>query len=191
MTFSRDKADVSGSVVALDSASLAALESITVQNPGGASAVNIQDGGNSITVDGNTGLIGNTGNRLVVNADGSINVVPQEDSGLEVVDYKVDTAVAAAATANHDKTFATASKLYEVIGSASGLAKFEIQIESGAATGVFATAAVFFNSTANPTVQLNLAKYALVPTGARVRVIRTNKDKQAQDLYTTIVALQG
>lgn len=37
--------------VALDSASLAALESVTVQNGAGGSAVNIQDGGNSITVD--------------------------------------------------------------------------------------------------------------------------------------------
>ena len=39
-------------VGSLDATTLAALESITVQNPGGASAVNIQDGGNSITVDG-------------------------------------------------------------------------------------------------------------------------------------------
>jgi hypothetical protein len=38
--------------VSLSAGSLSALESITVQNPGGASAVNIQDGGNSITVDG-------------------------------------------------------------------------------------------------------------------------------------------
>lgn len=35
----------------LDAATLAALESITVQNGAGAAAVNIQDGGNSITVD--------------------------------------------------------------------------------------------------------------------------------------------
>jgi hypothetical protein len=37
--------------VALDSATLTALENITVQNGAGAAAVNIQDGGNSITVD--------------------------------------------------------------------------------------------------------------------------------------------
>jgi hypothetical protein len=42
--------------VSLSAGSLSALESITVQNPGGASAVNIQDGGNSITVDGGTGV---------------------------------------------------------------------------------------------------------------------------------------
>lgn len=44
--------------VTIDAASLAALESITVQNPGGVSAVNIQDGGNSITVDGTVSISG-------------------------------------------------------------------------------------------------------------------------------------
>lgn len=52
LVFATDKVDVGGSVVALDAGTLAALESITVQNGAGASAVNIQDGGNSITVDG-------------------------------------------------------------------------------------------------------------------------------------------
>jgi len=51
LAFATDKVDVGGSVVALDAGTLAALESITVQNGAGAAAVNIQDGGNSITVD--------------------------------------------------------------------------------------------------------------------------------------------
>lgn len=51
LSFAADKVDASGSTVALDAPTLAALESITVQNPAGAGAVNIQDGGNSITID--------------------------------------------------------------------------------------------------------------------------------------------
>lgn len=51
LAFATDKVDVGGSIVALDAGTLAALESITVQNGAGGSAVNIQDGGNSITVD--------------------------------------------------------------------------------------------------------------------------------------------
>lgn len=52
LVFATDKVDISGSTnVGLDAATLAALESITVQNGAGAAAVNIQDGGNSITVD--------------------------------------------------------------------------------------------------------------------------------------------
>ena len=52
LVFATDKVDVSNSTIALDATTLTALENITVQNGGGASAVNIQDGGNSITVDG-------------------------------------------------------------------------------------------------------------------------------------------
>ena len=46
----QDTTIVSGTV-SLSTSTLAALESVTVQNPAGASAVNIQDGGNSITID--------------------------------------------------------------------------------------------------------------------------------------------
>lgn len=54
LSFANDKVDVSGSTIALDATTLSALEntSVTVTNLSGASAVNIQDGGNSITVDG-------------------------------------------------------------------------------------------------------------------------------------------
>lgn len=69
LDFASDKVDVSGSAVSvtqttspwvtsLDATTLAALESITVQNPAGAGAVNIQDGGNSITVDGSVSIVG-------------------------------------------------------------------------------------------------------------------------------------
>lgn len=56
LVFATDKVDASGSTVALDGTTLAALESITVQNGAGAAAVNIQDGGNTITVDGTVEL---------------------------------------------------------------------------------------------------------------------------------------
>lgn len=241
LVFATDKADVSGSSVALDAGTLAALESITVQNGSGASAVNIQDGGNSITVDGTVELgatslaalesitvqnasgasavniqdggnsitvdannldirdlvhtadsvrIGNgTANFLAINADGSINVVPQEDAGTETVDYLTSSAVAAAASVNHDFLVTTGGKLFQVASSASGKAKVEVQVETGSATNTFTSIGVQFNSTANPNMNFSLSKYRVVPTGARVRVIRTNKDNQAQDLYSTIVLL--
>jgi hypothetical protein len=44
-------AEATAQRVTLATESLSALESITVQNPAGASAVNVQDGGNSLTVD--------------------------------------------------------------------------------------------------------------------------------------------
>lgn len=228
----------SDGTIDLGSTTLAALESITVQNEAGAAAVNIQDGGNSITID-NTDLtalngkvtndygissaavrtaaqVGNAtgeaafGNGAIntqtlrtasvvtdgtdvmaVNTDGSINVVVQEDVGLEIVNYNTSAAVAAGATSNHDLVFTPASKLFQVQASASGKLKVEVQVETGSATNTFNTILVGFNSTANPNITLTLSKYAAIPAGARVRIIRTNKDIQAQDVYSTIIAIQG
>ena len=284
LVFATDKVDVSGSTgIELGATTLAALESITVQNGAGAAAVNIQDGGNSITIDGSVSVsnlpatvdtnygtvgastlrsaaqignatgaanfnngatgaqtlrvaanlavagtdvangnpvpvsdaggsltvdainldirdlthvsdsvkIGDGTDFLAINADGSINVVPQEDSGTEIVNYNTAAAVAGGASSNHDYTSAAAAKLYQVFAAASGKLKIEVQVETAAASGTFNTIAVGFNSTANPNINLTLAKYRVVPNGARVRVIRTNKDGQAQDVYSTIVAIEG
>lgn len=71
-------------IIALDAPTLAALESITVQNPGGVSAVNIQDGGNSITVDGTVGI---TGTVTVTGAltDTQLRAIPVPISGTVTV----------------------------------------------------------------------------------------------------------
>lgn len=126
---------------------------------------------------------------LQVNADGSINVVVQEDVGLEVTDFNTTAALAAAATSNHDRVFTNGGKLFSILATASEKLKIQVQVETGAATGVFNTVCVGFNSTATPNIELTLAKYALIPTGARVRVIRTNRGNVAQDVYSTIIAI--
>ena len=74
LVFATDKVDVSGSVVDLSAGSLAALESITVQNGAGAAAVNIQDGGNSITVDGTVTANQGTSPWVVGDGGGSLTV---------------------------------------------------------------------------------------------------------------------
>lgn len=135
--------------------------------------------------------IGDGTDFLAVNSDGSINVVPQEDAGTERVNYNTAAAVAGGASSNHDLTFTNAAKLYQVLASASGKAKCEVQIETGSATNTFNTVAVQFNSTSTPNMDMKLSKYAAIPAGARVRVIRTNRDNQAQDLYSTIVAIES
>jgi hypothetical protein len=126
---------------------------------------------------------------MAINADGSINVVNQDEPGTETVNYDTTAAVAGGASDNHDFVVTTGGKLFQVMASASGKLKIEVQIETGSATGVFNTIGVRFNSTANPNIDFNLSKYALIPTGARVRVIRRNNDNQAQDVYSTIVLL--
>lgn len=236
LVFATDKVDVSGSVVALDAGTLAALESITVQNGAGASAVNIQDGGNSITVDGtvsasnfpatadtNFGTVGASTIRTAAeigNATGAadfnagatgaqtlrtasnlylsgtavsgLNPIPvtvtSVVAGTSIQNYNTSAALAAAASSNHDYTV-TALKTLELAriwASASGKLKIEVQYETAAASGVFNTKFVGFNSTANPNIDITVVSAFGQVAGARIRVIRTNLDKQAEDVYSTI-----
>jgi hypothetical protein len=241
LVFASDKVDASGSTVALDAPTLAALESITVQNGAGGSAVNIQDGGNTITVDGTVELGATTlaalesitvqngagasavniqdgGNSLTVDAtdldirdlnaatdsiksqlaDGSgtyysaTNPIPvavsNNNIGSEVNNYSTNASVAASGTSNHDYTVTAAKTLLlsKVWVTGSGKIKAEVQIETAAASGVFNTVFVGFNSTANPLINIEVSNPISVVAGARVRVIRTNRDNQAQDVYSTI-----
>jgi hypothetical protein len=239
LAFATDKVDASGSTVELGATSLAALESITVQNGSGVAAVNIQDGGNSITVDGTVELgattlaalenitvsgtvelgattlaaletitvtataldiraltpatdsvkISDGTDSLAINADGSLNVVVTSSvAGTPVCDYNTAAAVAAAASSNHSYTVTAGKtlKMTGVLATASGKAKVEVQVETGVATGVYNTKFVAFNSTATPNMQVFPTGDIMVAAGVRVRVIRTNKDNQAQDLYSTI-----
>jgi hypothetical protein len=187
--------------VELGATSLAALESITVQNGAAGAAVNIQDGGNSITVDAvsldirplvpatDSVKISDGTDTLAINADGSLNVVVTSSvAGTPVCNYNTGTAIAAAASSNHDYTVTTATtlKLTGVLATASGKMKVEVQVETGVATGVFNTKFVGFNSTATPNVQIFPTGDIMVAAGVRVRVIRTNLDKSAENVYSTI-----
>jgi len=183
LAFATDKVDVSGSEVSLDAATLAALENVVVS----ATDLDIRD----LTHLQDSIKIGDGTEFLEINTDGSINVVVQEDVGTEIVDYDTAAAVAGGASSNHDQVFASASKLYQIWASASGKMKIEVRIETGSATNVFNTIAVGFNSTSDTNIDLTLAKYAAIPAGARVRVIRTNRDNQAQDVYSTIIGILG
>lgn len=72
----QDATIVSGTV-SLSSSTLTALENITVQNGPGAAAVNIQDGGNSITVDGLVDVdITHTDDSIQIYASDGANNVP-------------------------------------------------------------------------------------------------------------------
>lgn len=222
--------------VELGATSLAALESITVQNAGGASAVNIQDGGNSITVDGsvsvsnlpatvdtNYGAVGAStlrGAAQIGNATGAAdfnngasgaqtlrvaanlaiaganvsaaNPIPvsisADAAGNEINDFNTVATLAAAGVSNHDYTV-TAGKtllLTQIESSGSGKMKIQVQIETAVASGIFNTRFTQFNSTAMSNMSIQLASPISVLAGVRVRVVRTNRDQQSQDVYSTI-----
>ena len=107
-------------------------------------------------------------------------------SGTEVQDYDTSAAVAADTADNHDYTVAgTTFLLKSVIAAFSGGGKVEVQVGPVAS---LVSKAVAFVSKEGGHVQLNFDP-AIEVTGlvATVRVIRTNRQGQAQDVYSTII----
>lgn len=115
-------------------------------------------------------------------------VMSQILPGTEVNDYNTVTSIAAQGVSNHDYTISTGKtfKGHKFHASASGKMKIEIQISADGTT--FTSKFVCFNSVSNPDINLDLGNMSLsdVGTGSKIRVIRTNKDLTAQDLYSTI-----
>lgn len=141
--------------------------------------------GNSIAAD--VALLDENG--AAFSASNPLPVTSVDSEGTEVNDYNTSAALAAAGSSNHDYTVTALKtlKLTGIYGSGSGKMKIEVQVESGVATGSFSTRFVAFNSTSNPNFFLDIKEAIAVAAGVRVRVIRTNRDNQAQDVYTTIV----
>ncbi len=120
--------------------------------------------------------------------DNPLPVTYVDSEGDEVNDYDTAAAVAANASSNHDYTVTAAKrlKLSQVAFAGSGKLKVEVQVETGVATDTFETRFVAFNSTASPSGVVPINENITVAAGVRVRAIRTNRDNQAQDVYTTI-----
>jgi hypothetical protein len=122
-------------------------------------------------------------NTLAINADGSITAILSNDvPGTEVCDRQTTTAVAAGASTNHDYTV-TAGKTFtaeQVVVSGSGKIKVQVLFN-----GVIKFDA--FNSTAQPTVIIPMLRLIKAAAAQVVRITITNKDNQAQDLYSTLM----
>lgn len=108
------------------------------------------------------------------------------DPGTEIVNY--DTQASLAANASDTHTYAVASGIFElkqVWAAASGKMKIEVVYYDGVSP---TTIAVGFNSTANPNISISFPPYVVVgAAGKEIRVIRTNLDNQAQDVYSTVM----
>jgi len=109
------------------------------------------------------------------------------DPGTEVVNYDTASAVAAGASSNHSYAVPTGTfEVHKVWGTSSGKLKIEVQWSTDGVA--FTTLAVGFNSTATPNIDLEFSvPYSLAGSGtSSIRVIRTNRDNQSADLYTTV-----
>jgi len=106
----------------------------------------------------------------------------------EVHDYDTGVAIASDATSNHDYTVTgTTFLLRSVIFSGSGAVKAEIQV--GPVAGLVTKAVGFLTGRQGDTQQLDFQPPIEVPvTGTgTIRVIRTNRQGAAADVYSTII----
>lgn len=180
LVFATDKVDVSGSTV-------------TIQEP-----LSIDDNGGSITVDAtdldirdlsdatDSVSIGDGTDTLAINTDGSINVKVDSDvSGTEICDYQTSAAIVKDASVNHDYTVTGGTTFIgeEIWVSGSGKLKAEILINGS-------TAFVGFNSTANPNIRIPLERICKANAAEVIRITITNRDNQAQDLYSTLLGVE-
>lgn len=108
-----------------------------------------------------------------------------DGAGSEINNYDTSAAVASGASDNHDYAVTGDLLFKRVWASASGKMKIEVQADTGSG---YQTIAVGFNSTANPNIEVNFGPVQLA-SGDDIRIIRTNKDNQAQDVYSTIIGV--
>lgn len=139
-----------------------------------------------------TNVLGKVGIQVagadVSNANPVPVVLSSTVSGTSVNKYNTTSALAAAASVNHDYSV-TATKTMNVRKfwiSGSGKIKAECQISPDGTT--FTSYWVGFNSTSDPNISIDLDTLEIsdTGTGAKIRIIVTNKDLLAQDVYSTI-----
>jgi|WetSurMetagenome_2_1015567.scaffolds.fasta_scaffold37860_1 hypothetical protein len=190
---------VIGHVITDSGSTTAVTGNVTVVQPTGTNLHTVVD--NTVTVSA-TALdirtITKATDSIQVSANSSVNsasnpIFVQMTNGIisgEVNDFNTGAAVAAAGTSNHDYTVVTAMKLKSVICSASGKCKFTVQVGPVAS---LVTKAVAFVTPTDPTVELFFDPPIEIPTTSTgtVRVIRTNRENQAQDVYSTIIGLDA
>ena len=191
---------VIGHVITDSGSTTAVTGNVTVVQPTGTNLHTVIDSG-TVTVTA-TALdirtITKATDSIQVSANSSVNsasnpIFVQVTNGIisgEVNDFNTGAAVAAAGTSNHDYTVVTAMKLKSIICSASGKCKFTVQVGPVAS---LVTKAVAFVTPTDPTVELFFDPPIEVPTTSTgtVRVIRTNRENQAQDVYSTIIGLDA
>jgi hypothetical protein len=185
---------------------------VTINNGAGASAVNIQDGGNSITVDGSVGITGTVTvtatsldirpltlatDAIKISANGTANSAVNPifvQSAVAAVtgaicDYKAAT-VNGGSIDNHDYTVVTSMLVKSIIVSSSGALKGELKVGP---VGTLVSKAVLFIPKAGGSQQVDFDPPILVPTTSTgtVRIAVTNREGSSNDVYSTIIGIDA
>ena len=194
LVFATDKVDVSGSSVTVTAADLDirdlafATDSVDVSGSSVTATVSATDLDIRDLVAATDSVQANLFDEAGV-AYSQANPLPveltQDQSGDEIVDFNTSAAVAKDASVNHDYTV-TAAKTFlgeEAWISGSGKIKVELLVNG-------AIKWVGFNSTANPNIRIPLEKIMKANAAEVIRFTITNKDKAAQDVYSTLTGLE-
>lgn len=121
-----------------------------------------------------------------IDSENPMPVFFTDSPATEIEDYDQAVDVAKDASANHDYTTSSEFRGLNAECSSAGLAKFELQVETAAASGTFDTVMVKFNSVSNPSVEFAHRFPKPVASGVIIRVVKTNLDNQPTDLYSLI-----
>lgn len=112
-------------------------------------------------------------------------VAVSDQAGDEICDFNSSVAVAKDASVNHDYAV-TAAKTFlgeEAFISGSGKLKVEVLVNG-------AVKFVGFNSTSTPNVRIPMEKIVKANAAEVIRFTITNRDKNAQDLYSTLLGIE-
>ena len=134
---------------------------------------------------------------LAYTSNNPLPVSIEESEGAEIHDFDEAADVAkrvgtTVTSENHDYTVSAGKTflLEKILVSGSGRIKAELQVETGVASDTWDTRAVLFSSTSNPSQEADLKRSISVPTGVRVRVIKSNLDNDDQSIYSTIIGVE-
>jgi len=108
-----------------------------------------------------------------------------DQAGDEICDFNTSAAVAKNASVNHDYSVSVGKTLLGEEAWVSGSGKLKVEL---LVNGVVKF--VGFNSTSTPNIRIPLEKILKAGTAEVVRMTITNRDKQAQDVYSTLLALE-
>lgn len=184
---------VGGSAIALGQTTMSASLPVAIASNQTALPSNItQIAGSAPSASNSLAVQISTGSAYVSSSNPLPVVIDPQGAGTSVLDYKDASSIASGSSDNHDYTVTVGKTLHlqQIESSASGKAKMQLLVETGVASGTFTTKVVQFNSTAAPNMTLRLQAEILVPAGVRVRVIMSNNDLLAQDLYSSIIGFE-
>lgn len=122
-----------------------------------------------------------------INKDNPLPVYLSDSPATEIEDYDLAVDVPKdGGVVNHDYVTGAEFRGLNVECNSGGLAVFELQVETGVATGLYNTIMRKHNSVAKPDVMLGSKYPKVVAVGLTIRVVKTNLDNQATDMDSII-----